>query len=111
MKHPLHTVFLCACLGLVLGVFQPASAQTAHTTPGQQKRELRHSLKEAKKLETDFNESHLNVDAYNHRKGETGRKLKKRKKKDLLPIREDGTADVKARILPKKTASGKSRKS
>jgi lipopolysaccharide export LptBFGC system permease protein LptF len=110
MKHALLSIFICSLLFLGLGILQPAAAQTAYTTAGKQKRELRSSLKEAKRIETDYNESHLNVDAYNHKRGENGRKLKKSKKKDLMPIQEDGTAVMKPKLFSKKSAQAKARK-
>ncbi|ALI99224.1 hypothetical protein [Rufibacter tibetensis] len=110
MKHTLLIIFLCALVTLVLGASQPASAQTAYTSSGQQKRELRKHLRAAKKMETDFSESHLNVEAYSHRKGESGRKLKKDRKRNQLGIREDGTAVIKPQVFSKKNAFSRTKK-
>ncbi|WP_181306670.1 hypothetical protein [Rufibacter sp. XAAS-G3-1] len=103
-----HTFLAVLVLSLVLATLPPVAAQTAYTTAGKQKRELRSSLKEAKRIETDYNASHLNVDAYNHRRGENGRKLKKRK--DLMPIKEDGTAVMKPKLFSKKSALAKAKR-
>ncbi|WP_210489564.1 hypothetical protein [Rufibacter aurantiacus] len=111
MKHTLPLIFLCAVVALFFGITPSAEAQTSYLSPKQQKRELRNSLKEAKRVETDYSESHLDVSAYNHRKGESGRKLKKSRKKDLMPINEDGTAVIKPKVFSRKGAATRARKS
>ncbi|WP_210462096.1 hypothetical protein [Rufibacter roseolus] len=111
MKHKLPLIFLCAVVALVFGIASSAQAQTAYLSPKQQKRQLKNSLREAKRVETDYSESHLDVSAYNHRKGESGRKLKKSRKRDLMPINEDGTAVIKPKVFTRKNAATRARKS
>ncbi|RNI23482.1 hypothetical protein [Rufibacter latericius] len=111
MKQPLLIIFLGVLGVLVFGLAQPATAQTSFTTQSQQKREVRNSLKEAKKVESAYSESHLDVSAYNFRKGESGRKLKKKKKRDQMPISEDGSAVIKPKVFSKKNALARVKKS
>jgi hypothetical protein len=110
MRQTIQFAFLGIFFMLALGAGQTASAQTQYLTHGQQKREVRNSIKEAKKVTSDYSESHLDVNAYNLRKGEGGRKLKKGKKRDLMPISPDGTATTKPSLFSKKNASAKARK-
>ncbi|MBC3540534.1 hypothetical protein ACFSC6_11650 [Rufibacter sediminis] len=111
MKQTLRSIFLSVVVVLVLGVAQQAAAQTAFTTKSQQKREVKNSLKAAKKVESDFSESHLDVSAYNLKMGENGRKLKKKKKRDQMPINEDGTAVIKPKVFTKKNVQPRNRRS
>ncbi|WP_242693439.1 hypothetical protein [Sabulibacter ruber] len=104
MKHTLRFFSFLTVVFLAVLMAQPVAAQTEYLTPGQQKREVRHSVKEAKKMKTDFSESHLDVSAYNFKMGESGRKLKKRKKREQMPINEDGSAVVKPKLFSRKTA-------
>lgn len=97
MTHYLRILFF-ALLGGFFLVTSLAQAQIAYSTPAQQKKELRKSLKEAEKIKTDYNESHLNVKAYHFRKGESSRKrVKKPAEQEEMLINEDGTAAVKSK--------------
>jgi DNA-binding ferritin-like protein (Dps family) len=91
-------------------VSSPAAAQTNYLSRSQQKKEVKNSLRDAKKVTSDYDESHLNVNAYNFRNGETGRKMKKAKRSEEMPINEDGTAMVKTKWFSKKGAPARARK-
>ncbi|MFB9863265.1 hypothetical protein EFA69_04335 [Rufibacter immobilis] len=110
MKQTLRFLPMLVGLALVLLTVEPVAAQTEFVSRKQHKREVRNSIKAAKKVETDFNESHLNISAYNLRDGESGRKLKKQKKKNAMPISEDGTAVTKPKLFPKRNVQAKAKK-
>jgi len=110
MKQKLLTTFPMVVIACLLLPAPAAQAQTFHLSRSQQKKEVRNSIREAKQITSDFDESHLNVQAYNFQNGETGRKQKKTKKKDEMPINADGTAVVKTKWLPKKSAQARARK-
>ncbi|WP_156180734.1 hypothetical protein [Rufibacter radiotolerans] len=109
MKHALLSLSLTVILAVLILASSPAAAQTGYLTRSQQKKEVKNSLKDAKKVTSDYDESHLNVHAYNFRNGETGRKMKKTKKKEEMPINEDGTAMVKTKWFSKKGAPARAR--
>ena len=62
-------------LGIVFGgAFQTGFAQITHLSPAEIKAQTRKSKKEAARYEAEYAESHLAVQNYNLKKGESGRK-------------------------------------
>ncbi|MBA9077571.1 hypothetical protein [Rufibacter quisquiliarum] len=108
MKRYWHTFFFVLALGMILVAARPAAAQVEYLTPAQQKKEVRKSLKEAQKIKTDYNESHLNLKAYNFERGASGRKrVKNPQDQDEMLMNEDGTAVTKPKSKPKKAKKRK----
>lgn len=111
MKQSYKTCFLSlALVGLLCLIVLPASAQTEYLTPAQQKKELRKSLKEAKKVKSDYRESHLNVGAFNFKRGASSRKRVDPQEYDEAVMNPDGTPITDQKIKPKKKKVSKKKK-
>jgi Flp pilus assembly protein TadB len=93
MKQSLHFFLFTGMLGALLLLSTAASAQVEHKTRNQQRQELRKSLREAQKVESEYRESHLNLANHSFKDGESSRKRSKKKEaRDRMEIKEDGTA-------------------
>jgi hypothetical protein len=108
MKKFSYSLVLASGMLLFCLLAQPCLAQVEFLTPAQQKKEMRRSLKEAKRLKTDYNESHLNMRGINFKRGESGRKrVKDPQEQDEMLMNEDGTAATKPKLKPKKNKATK----
>ena len=93
MKQSLHLFLFTMVLGAFLLLSASANAQVEHKSRNQQRQELRKSLREAQKVESEYRESHLNVTNHSFKDGESSRKRSKKKgPRDRMEIKEDGTA-------------------
>lgn len=93
MKQSLHVFLFTGMLGVLLLLSVPAQAQVEHKSRNQQRQELRKSLREAQKVESEYRESHLNIANHSFKDGESSRKRSKKKEaRDRMEIKEDGTA-------------------
>ncbi|WP_192822941.1 hypothetical protein [Rufibacter sp. LB8] len=111
MKTFAQSFIVATSLLLFCLLAQPSLAQVASLTPAQQEKELRRSLKEAKRLQTDFNESHLNMEAVAFKRGESGRKrVKGPQEQELMLINEAGTATNKPKLKARKNKSARKRR-
>ncbi|MFC6996269.1 hypothetical protein [Rufibacter roseus] len=110
MKHFAKVFLIGFVASLMCLLALPASAQTEFISPGQQKRELKKSLREAKKVKSDYQETHLNVEAYNFKRGESGRKRVNAQERDEALMNTDGTPVTKPKVKPKKQKAAKQKK-
>ncbi|AMM50606.1 hypothetical protein TH61_04660 [Rufibacter sp. DG15C] len=93
MKQSLHFFLFTGMLGVFLLLSTTANAQVEHKSRNQQRQEVRKSLREAQKVESEYSESHLNLANHSFKDGESSRKRSKKKEaRDKMEIKEDGTA-------------------
>ncbi|MGV3541003.1 MAG: hypothetical protein ACO1OQ_14405 [Rufibacter sp.] len=110
MKQEVKAFITGAMLAVLLIAASPAAAQVEYLSPAQQKKEVRRALKEAKKIKSDYSESHLNVQAYNFKKGESGRKQVNPQEHDEMIMNEDGTPVTKPKAKAKKKSKAKKKR-
>ncbi len=108
MKRLPQSLLLFSLVSFICFLGMPAVAQTQTKTPSQQKREVRESLRDAKSIESDYQESHLNVQAFNLRRGESGRKRVRSQDQENRLVNKDIKVSVKKKNKPKKRKAFKS---
>ena len=108
MKQSLHLFLFTGMLGVFLALSTSASAQVEHKSRNQQRQELRKSLREAQKVESEYRESHLNVTNQSFVDGESPRRRSgKKEARDRMEIKEDGTAAKPESAVKKKKKARK----
>jgi hypothetical protein len=85
----LLTLVMCLLLGSI-----PVCAQIKNESKGEHKHMRKKFLKESDEIDTQYNDSHLDLSSYNFRKGEPGR-LRNSKKKKQVQVESVNTGNTK----------------
>ncbi|EJF08983.1 MULTISPECIES: hypothetical protein [Pontibacter] len=89
-----QTKRLVVMTGMLFLAAWPAFGQISYTMTDKHGRLLRQSLREANQVEaTTYKETHLNMDAYTLKKGESG-KVRQRPMLGLFKAKHDGTKEA-----------------
>lgn len=96
MKREEKSVLAIACkfvaclVLLLLFAVAPATAQIQHKTHDDHRQQRKKFLKQASEAETEYKDTHLNINTYNFKIGESGRKRAKRDDRVRFQFNEAG---------------------
>ncbi|GAB3202744.1 hypothetical protein ABID22_001041 [Pontibacter aydingkolensis] len=94
--------WLCSLLVILLLAATPAFAQISHKSSDNHKQQRKKFLRQADTVEAQYKDTHLNVNTYKFKIGESGRKRAKKDERKRYQFNDAGEPVKKKRLFSRK---------